>query len=55
MTFEVKIKILICAMLVALGMLLGLMWYAVDSHHEDLKSIDLLMDEVEKELERRQI
>ena len=55
MTFEVKAKILICSILVAIVIVLGLMSYAMKSTNSDLNPVDNLFDRVEDEINWRKL
>ena len=46
MTFDTRAKILICSILVAIVIVLGLMSYAMKSTNSDLDGVPTLMDRV---------
>ena len=55
MTFEVKAKILICSILLAIAIILGLMSYAMKSTNSDLNPVDNLFNRVEDEINWRKL
>ena len=55
MSWETNIKILICSMLTALAILLGLMSLAVKGERNKMDEVNELVDDVKRSIEWRQL